>query len=117
LGRGAPACLSHPIFPSFHKHTKTTPSAPPTDKVRNGEWVGVSGKPLTNVIAIGIGGSYLGPAFIHTALQFDQECKNSAGTRRLRFLANVDPVDVAKSINLLDPEETLVSDGAQHACI
>jgi glucose-6-phosphate isomerase len=79
-----------------------------TDKVRSGEWRGVSGKPLTNVVAIGIGGSYLGPAFVHTALQQDEACKDAARGRRLRFLANVDPVDVAKALNQLDPETTLV---------
>lgn len=41
-----------------------------TDKVRDGEWLGVTGKPLTNVVAIGIGGSFLGPLFVHTALRF-----------------------------------------------
>lgn len=79
-----------------------------TEKVRSGEWKGVSGKPLTNVVAIGIGGSYLGPAFIHTSLQFDEGCKAAALGRRLRFLANVDPVDVAKALHELDPETTLV---------
>ena len=79
-----------------------------TEKIRSGEWKGVSGKPLTNVVAIGIGGSYLGPAFIHTALQFDEGCKAEARGRRLRFLANVDPVDVAKALHELDPETTLV---------
>ncbi|PNG83167.1 Glucose-6-phosphate isomerase, cytosolic, partial [Tetrabaena socialis] len=39
-----------------------------TDKVRNGEWLGVTGKPLTSVVAVGIGGSFLGPLFVHTAL-------------------------------------------------
>ncbi len=41
-----------------------------SDKVRNGEWLGVTGKPLTDVVAIGIGGSYLGPLFVHTALRY-----------------------------------------------
>lgn len=40
-----------------------------TDKVRDGEWLGVTGKPLVNVVAIGIGGSFLGPLFVHTALR------------------------------------------------
>jgi len=39
-------------------------------KVRNGEWKGVTGKPLKNVVAIGIGGSFLGPLFVHTALRY-----------------------------------------------
>ncbi|GAB4819521.1 hypothetical protein N2152v2_006567 [Parachlorella kessleri] len=79
-----------------------------SDKVRSGEWLGVTGKPLTNVVAIGIGGSYLGPLFVHTALQFDEGCQEEAVGRKLRFLANVDPVDVAKALNGLDPETTLV---------
>lgn len=79
-----------------------------TDRVINGEWTGVSGKPIKNVVAIGIGGSYLGPAFVHTSLQFDEKCKEAASGRKLRFLANVDPVDVAKALHQLDPEETLV---------
>lgn len=79
-----------------------------SDKVRNGSWVGATGKKLTNVIAIGIGGSFLGPLFVHTALQTDPEASKSAGGRQLRFLANVDPVDVARNITGLDPETTLV---------
>ena len=69
---------------------------------------GVSGKPIKNVVAIGIGGSYLGPAFVHTSLQFEEGCKEASFGRKLRFLANVDPVDVAKALHQLDPEETLV---------
>ena len=38
-------------------------------QVRSGEWKGVTGKPLTDVVAIGIGGSFLGPLFAHTALR------------------------------------------------
>ena len=38
-------------------------------KVRSGEWVGATGKALTDVVAIGIGGSFLGPLFVHTALR------------------------------------------------
>ncbi|KAK9066679.1 hypothetical protein SSX86_014002 [Deinandra increscens subsp. villosa] len=79
-----------------------------SDKVRNGSWIGATGKALTNVIAIGIGGSFLGPLFVHTALQTDPEAAKSAGGRQLRFLANVDPVDVARNISGLDPETTLV---------
>ncbi|KAI7731282.1 hypothetical protein M8C21_002558 [Ambrosia artemisiifolia] len=79
-----------------------------SDTVRNGSWVGATGKALTNVIAIGIGGSFLGPLFVHTALQTDPEASKSAGGRQLRFLANVDPVDVARNISGLNPETTLV---------
>lgn len=40
-----------------------------SDEVRSGRRLGVTGKKLTNVVAIGIGGSYLGPLFVHTALR------------------------------------------------
>lgn len=79
-----------------------------SERVRSGEWAGVTGKPLTNVVAIGIGGSFLGPLFVHTALRTDQEAASLAAGRQLRFLANVDPIDVARALNGLDPESTLV---------
>ena len=79
-----------------------------TEKVRNGEWVGATGKPLTSVVAVGIGGSFLGPLFVHTSLRTCAEAAEGARGRQLRFLANVDPVDVARSLNGLDPETTLV---------
>nr|BAB17646.1 cytosolic phosphoglucose isomerase [Arabidopsis thaliana] len=79
-----------------------------SDKIRSGSWVGATGKPLKDVIAIGIGGSFLGPLFVHTALQTDPEALESAKGRQLRFLANIDPVDVARNISGLNPETTLV---------
>ncbi|CAN1835730.1 Glucose-6-phosphate isomerase, cytosolic [Linum perenne] len=79
-----------------------------SEKVRNGSWVGATGKPLTNVISVGIGGSFLGPLFVHTALQTDPEASKQAKGRQLRFLANVDPIDVARNIAGLNPETTLV---------
>ena len=79
-----------------------------SNKVRSGEWLGVTGKPLTNVVAIGIGGSYLGPLFVHNAFANDPNCMKSASGRRLIFLANVDPVDAVDALHDLDPESTLV---------
>ena len=76
-------------------------------KVRSGEWVGVTGKPLTTVVAIGIGGSYLGPAFVHAALGNHPASAAAAAGRRLVFLANVDPVDAVDALKGLDPETTL----------
>lgn len=38
-------------------------------QVRSGEWLGATGKRLTDVVAVGIGGSFLGPLFVHTALR------------------------------------------------
>uniref|UniRef100_A0A452XP72 Glucose-6-phosphate isomerase n=1 Tax=Aegilops tauschii subsp. strangulata TaxID=200361 RepID=A0A452XP72_AEGTS len=79
-----------------------------SETFRSGSWVGATGKPLTNVVSVGIGGSFLGPLFVHTALQTDPEAAEAAKGRQLRFLANVDPVDVARSIKDLDPATTLV---------
>jgi glucose-6-phosphate isomerase len=41
-----------------------------SEKVRSGEWKGATGKPIKNIVAIGIGGSFLGPLFVHTALRW-----------------------------------------------
>jgi len=79
-----------------------------TDKVRSGSWVGATGKSLTDVISVGIGGSYLGPEFVYEALRTDSEAMVAAQGRRLRFLANVDPVDVCRAREGLNPETTLV---------
>ncbi|CAD7701307.1 unnamed protein product [Ostreobium quekettii] len=79
-----------------------------SDKVRSGEWRGVTGKPIKNVVAVGIGGSFLGPLFVHTALRTELTAGAAAETRRLRFLANVDPIDVARALDQLDREETMV---------
>ncbi|CAK0773032.1 hypothetical protein CVIRNUC_004023 [Coccomyxa viridis] len=79
-----------------------------TDKVRDGTWLGATGQPLTDVVAIGIGGSFLGPLFVHTAMRTEQTAAEQARGRNLRFLANVDPVDVARALNGLKPETTLV---------
>lgn len=79
-----------------------------SDTVRSGSWVGATGKALKDVVAVGIGGSFLGPLFVHTALQTDPEAFDFAKGRQLHFLANVDPIDVARSITGLNPETTLV---------
>lgn len=79
-----------------------------SERVRTGAWVGATGKSLKDVVAVGIGGSFLGPLFVHSALQTDPEAAQCANGRQLRFLANVDPVDVARSIDGLNPETTLV---------
>lgn len=78
------------------------------DSIRSGEWLGATGEPLTDVVAIGIGGSYLGPEFVYEALRMHPKAKEAAHGRRLRFLANVDPVDVARAQEGLNPETTLV---------
>lgn len=79
-----------------------------SDEVRKGKRLGATGKRLTSVVSIGIGGSYLGPEFVAEALRTDRACARAARGRSLRFLANVDPIDVARALEGLDPETTLV---------
>ena len=70
--------------------------------VRSGEWKGYTGKPITNVVNIGIGGSDLGPAMAHDALV-------PWGDRSItcRFVSNVDGNDIWEATADLDPAETL----------
>jgi len=72
------------------------------EKVRTGEWKGFTGKPIRNVINIGIGGSDLGPAMATAALgaYADPEL-------RVRFISNVDGTHFAETVRDLDPAETL----------
>jgi len=79
-----------------------------TEGVRNGDILGYTGKRLRNIISVGIGGSYLGPEFLHEVLKTEPEGINSALGYNLRFLANVDPIDVERTCADLDPEETLI---------
>jgi len=72
--------------------------------VRSGEWKGATGKSLTTILAIGIGGSYLGPEFLYEALKAYGGISQKLD---LRFLANVDPVDFKRQTADLDTESTL----------
>ena len=64
-----------------------------SEEVRTGTVKGYSGKKLHNTLVIGIGGSYLGPEFVFEALRTDAESMKGAAGRKLKFLANVDPID------------------------
>lgn len=72
------------------------------DKVRSGEWTGVTGERVATVVNIGIGGSDLGPVMAYEALkpyvQDDLE---------VRFVSNIDPTDIAEKTKDLDPTTTL----------
>jgi glucose-6-phosphate isomerase len=72
------------------------------DRVRTGGWTGFTGKRLTNVVNIGIGGSDLGPVMAFEALEH-----YSARDMRFRFVSNVDGSDFVEATWDLDPEETL----------
>jgi len=73
------------------------------ERIRSGSWKGHSGKPIRNIVNIGIGGSDLGPVMAYEALKHY--------TRRdltLRFVSNVDGTDFVEKTLALDPAETLV---------
>ncbi|MFE1234294.1 glucose-6-phosphate isomerase [Streptomyces sp. NPDC058745] len=72
------------------------------DKVRAGEWTGHTGRPIRNVVNIGIGGSDLGPAMAYEVLRsFTQR------DLTFRFVSNVDGADLHEAVRDLDPAETL----------
>jgi glucose-6-phosphate isomerase len=73
-----------------------------SNSVRNGVWRGYTGKEITDVVNIGIGGSYLGPLMVCHALQ-----PYSTPKLRVHFVSNVDGSDLATKLELLDPETTL----------
>ena len=72
------------------------------ERVRSGEWKGHTGKPIRNVINIGIGGSDLGPVMAYEALRHYARREMT-----FRFVSNVDGTDFAEKTRDLDPEETL----------
>ena len=72
------------------------------DRVRSGEWVGATGKRVTHVVNIGIGGSDLGPVMVYDALEPYADAGIAA-----RFVSNIDPTDIAQTTADLDPETTL----------
>ena len=73
-----------------------------TDRLRDGQWTGATGKRISCVVNIGIGGSDLGPAMAYGALRHYADAGIAA-----RFVSNVDPADVVAKLDGLDPATTL----------
>jgi len=73
-----------------------------SDAVRSGDWRGATGKPITDVVNIGIGGSDLGPRMVTEALT----PYHQPGLR-VRFVSNVDGTDMAETLKACVPETTL----------
>ncbi len=71
-------------------------------RLREGVWKGHTGKPIRNVINIGIGGSDLGPVMAYEALKHYSERRMT-----FRFVSNIDGTDFAEAVRDLDPVETL----------
>src|SRR6185369_807539 len=73
-----------------------------SNRVRNGDWKGHNGKPIRNVVNIGIGGSDLGPVMAYEALRAYTD-----RSMTFRFVSNVDGTDFVEAVRDLDPAETL----------
>jgi glucose-6-phosphate isomerase len=73
-----------------------------SDRVRSGEWKGHTGKPIKNIVNIGIGGSDLGPVMAYEALKH-----YSDRGKTFRFVSNVDGADFVEATVDLHPDETL----------
>jgi len=72
------------------------------DQIRSGKWRGYSGKKITNIVNIGIGGSDLGPKTVLTALQ-----PYAAENIKIHFVSNIDQANIIETISNLTPETTL----------
>lgn len=72
-----------------------------SEKVISGEWKGYTGKTITDIVNIGIGGSDLGPLMVTEALK---PYKNHL---KLHFVSNVDGTHIAETLKAVDPETTL----------
>jgi len=73
-----------------------------SEAIRTGQWLGFSGKPILDIVNIGVGGSDLGPVMVSEALH----PYGKAGLR-LHFVSNVDPSHICDTLKDLDPERTL----------
>jgi glucose-6-phosphate isomerase len=73
-----------------------------SEAIRSGEWKGYTGKPITDVVNIGIGGSDLGPKMVCEALK-----PYAQPGLHAHFVSNVDSTDLVETLKILDPETTL----------
>ncbi|MFG2587175.1 glucose-6-phosphate isomerase [Streptomyces sp. NPDC048438] len=73
-----------------------------SDRIRSGGWTGHTGKPIKNIVNIGIGGSDLGPAMAYEVLRSFTD-----RSLTVRFVSNVDGADLHEAVQGLDPAETL----------
>lgn len=73
-----------------------------SERVRSGEWKGYTGKPITDIVNIGIGGSDLGPKMACTALM-----PYSQKSLTVHFVSNIDQADLLETLNKISPETSL----------
>jgi glucose-6-phosphate isomerase len=85
-----------------HVHAVLARMSTFAQRLRGGEWLGHTGRPIRNIVNIGIGGSDLGPVMAYEALRH-----YSHRDLTFRFVSNVDATDFVEATRDLDPEETL----------
>ncbi|MCW8398252.1 glucose-6-phosphate isomerase [Legionella sp. PATHC038] len=90
----------HNVIPEVVKVRNTMKDI--STKIRNGEWLGYSGKPITDIVNIGIGGSMLGPFFCINALS--DYVTDKLG---FHFISDIDPNAFSRATAKLNPETTL----------
>lgn len=73
-----------------------------SEEVRSGSWTGYTGKAITDIVNIGIGGSDLGPVMVNEALK-----SYSKRDLRVHFVSNIDGTHIAEILRVVDPETTL----------
>jgi glucose-6-phosphate isomerase len=73
-----------------------------TEMVRSGEWEGFTGKPITDIVNIGIGGSDLGPKMVCQALK-----PYGKWNVKVHFVSNIDSTDIVETLKQLNPETSL----------
>jgi glucose-6-phosphate isomerase len=73
-----------------------------SQKIHSGEWRGYSGKPIKNIVNIGIGGSDLGPVMVTEALKYYW-----IDGMESYFVSNVDATQIVETLKKINPEETL----------
>ncbi len=73
--------------------------------LRNGNWTGATGKKITDIVNIGIGGSDLGPKMVYEALKY------YADGPKAHFVSNIDGADIYETLKNLNPETTLFYSG------
>ncbi|KAH8586838.1 putative glucose-6-phosphate isomerase [Bisporella sp. PMI_857] len=88
------------VMPGVNKELKHIEEF--SEAIRSGEWKGFTGKPLTNIINVGIGGSDLGPVMVTEALKYYGDRKQT-----LHFVSNIDGTHIAEALKESDPETTL----------
>ena len=99
--RGATVLVDgHNVVPDVHEVLDRMGAF--ADQIRAGTWLGYTGKPIRNIVNIGIGGSDLGPVMAYRALEF-----YSDRNLTLRFVSNVDGTEFVEAVHDLDPAETL----------